>query len=215
MNLNLMTTPIVSVVGDRWTSELLDQQTAKSLALVEELTPVLEARARFDAAAAHVEKLAARRIELDSRSLALTKSLAASLDRLRDAMVSGDSFEKEAFREQGVLTTEARGVGAAIDLLVVDLLPNANADLEEAKLDYFRAQAAGILQIATERAERIVTGLAAIADTDALVEVDLGKVPTIAMLLSKRGHLIELASGSREQLKKHREYLNSARSTKG
>jgi hypothetical protein len=208
-NLDLATMSTVCVVGDAWTEATLRQKTRELFALADEIDSVRAAKKKFDEAAGEVERFKARQSALNDRAIALSKILAASREGLRRAILAGDDFEDAAFTKQGVAQTEFDGCSAALEMLVAEILPAANADLFAARLDYFYARAAGILCVANERALKIGEQLGPIADSEGSIEVHVGQVPTISALMGERHHLIDLVSRGRKDLDAIREDLKA------
>ena len=188
-------------MSPRWSQSTLDEQVAAALNEAEKLPPVVEARGKLDTATAEAEKLSRRHGELNVKAAELWKGLSGHNERLRDALIEDRALTDAELQASGKTKAEHDGVSAALEMLVVELIPAANRRRIQAEADYLRAQEDAILQVATARAQRIVGQLAVVADEHGAVDVDLQKIPVIAELLTRRERLQELARSNEAHLK--------------
>jgi len=199
-DIDILRMPILTVASPRYTSELLERQVADLLVAVDGFSSVREARAALDAANAELEKLATRQASLNDKACELHRRLGNHRERLRDALIADRALTDAELQSAGTTKAESDGVAAALELLITVLIPESKRRVISADVAYLRARSAGILSVATARGQRIVEQAAILADADGAVEINLARVPTIGLLLSKMERLDELATQGRKQL---------------
>jgi len=199
-DIDILRMPILTVASPRYTSELLERQVADLLVAVDGFSSVREARAALDAANAELEKLATRQASLNDKACELHRRLGNHRERLRDALIADRALTDAELQSAGTTKVESDGVAAALELLITVLIPESKRRVISADVAYLRARSAGILSVATARGQRIVEQAAILADADGAVEINLARVPTIGLLLSKMERLDELATQGRKQL---------------
>jgi len=117
--------------------------------------------------------------------------------------------------EQGTIETEYKGCNSALEMLVTEILPWANADLLAARVELGFAKSAALLRAANARAGRIAQELSAVADAEGAIEVNVRDTPTVAVLMAEHHNLFGLANQGHGELKKIREHLKSTTNKKG
>ncbi len=200
MQIDILRTPRLLVTSPSWTHATLDEQITSALSEVEAFPSVTAARTNAEAAATEVERLNKRQAELNATLCELHKRLAGHRDHFRDKLIADKPLGDDAVAAHGKDKASFDGCSEAIKLLIEDLIPAAHRRRLRADADYLRAQEAAILQVATTRAKRIVDALAAVADAEGCVEVDVGRTPVIADLLTRRERCFDVARTNEKYL---------------